>query len=49
MMLDSYEVAKFVTQDFTPPSGNDVMSLAIEFGRRRTSTLLAHLSRELGM
>ena len=31
LMFDSHEVAKSFHQDFTPPSGNDVMSLAVEF------------------
>jgi len=31
LMLDSHEVAKSFHKDFTPPSGNDVVSLAVEF------------------
>ncbi len=31
LMLDSHEVAKSFHEDFTAPSGNDVMSLAVQF------------------
>lgn len=30
-MLDSHEVVKSFTDGFTPPTGNDIVSLAVEF------------------
>lgn len=32
LMLDSHDVARSFIEDFTPPSGNDVVTLAVELG-----------------
>ncbi|MBU1866745.1 MAG: VOC family protein [Actinobacteria bacterium] len=32
LMLDGHEIARSFMEDFTPPQGNDLMTLAVEFG-----------------